>query len=149
MIGECMRLMRGKAHGGRLSLTASWRRHCPALWWTGCASSRCCSIFCSNAIKFTPPGGAVRISVERGPDGSLCFPVSDTGIGIAPEQIPVALEPFRQVASPFARNVEGTGLGLALVKSLIECHDGTLQNRKRAAQGHHGAADLSRGARSG
>jgi len=46
---------------------------------------------------------------------------------MSPEQIPVALEPFRQVASPFARNVEGTGLGLALVKSLIECHDGRLQ----------------------
>ena len=42
-------------------------------------------------------------------------------------QIPAALEPFRQVASPFARNAEGTGLGLALVKSLIECHDGRLE----------------------
>ena len=39
----------------------------------------------------------------------------------------MALEPFRQVASPFARNAEGTGLGLALVKSLIECHDGKLE----------------------
>ena len=52
--------------------------------------------------------------------------VRDTGIGMAPEQIPVALEPFRQIASPFARNAEGTGLGL-LVKSLIECHDGKLE----------------------
>ena len=39
----------------------------------------------------------------------------------------MALEPFRQVASPFARNTEGTGLGLALIKSLIECHDGRLE----------------------
>jgi signal transduction histidine kinase len=46
---------------------------------------------------------------------------------MSPEQIPVALEPFRQIASPFARNTEGTGLGLALVKSLIECHDGRLE----------------------
>ena len=53
--------------------------------------------------------------------------VSDSGIGMSPEQIPVALEPFRQIASPFARQKEGTGLGLALVKSLVECHDGTLE----------------------
>ena len=53
--------------------------------------------------------------------------VSDSGIGMSPEQIPVALEPFRQIASPIARQKEGTGLGLALVKSLVECHDGTLE----------------------
>jgi signal transduction histidine kinase len=52
--------------------------------------------------------------------------VRDTGIGMTPEQIPLALEPFRQISSPFARNTEGTGLGLALVKSLVECHDGSL-----------------------
>jgi signal transduction histidine kinase len=81
----------------------------------------------SNAVKFTPPGGAVRISVERGNEGSLALSVSDTGIGIAPEFIQAALEPFRQIASPFARNVEGTGLGLALANALMECHGGTLE----------------------
>jgi two-component system, cell cycle sensor histidine kinase PleC len=53
--------------------------------------------------------------------------VRDTGIGMAPEAIPLALEPFRQIASPFARNAEGSGLGFSLVKSLIECHGGTLE----------------------
>jgi signal transduction histidine kinase len=53
--------------------------------------------------------------------------VRDSGIGMAPESIPLALEPFRQIASPFARKVEGTGLGLSLVKSLIECHGGKLE----------------------
>ena len=83
----------------------------------------------------------------QGDDGSFVLKVRDTGIGMTPEQIPLALEPFRQIASPFARNTEGTGLGLALVKSLIECHDGTLEHRKHPAQGHHGAADLAAGAR--
>ncbi len=59
----------------------------------------------------------------------------DTGIGMTPEQIPLALEPFRQISSPFARNVEGTGLGLALVKSLIECHDGRLEIESALHQG--------------
>jgi len=81
---------------------------------------------CSNAIKFTPPGGKVHVSARQAEDGAFVLQVTDTGIGMTPEQIPLALEPFRQIASPFARNKEGTGLGLALVKSLIECHDGTL-----------------------
>jgi signal transduction histidine kinase len=53
--------------------------------------------------------------------------VTDSDIGIAKENIPLALEPFRQIASPFARNAEGTGLGLTLVKSLMEMHGGKLE----------------------
>jgi signal transduction histidine kinase len=52
--------------------------------------------------------------------------VCDTGIGMDAEAIPKALEPFRQIDSPLARKVEGTGLGLSLVKSLIEEHHGEL-----------------------
>ena len=81
----------------------------------------------SNAIKFTPPGGSIRASVECDAQGQIVLSVSDTGIGIAPEMIPVALEPFRQIASPFARNAEGTGLGLSLVKALMESHGGVLR----------------------
>jgi two-component system cell cycle sensor histidine kinase PleC len=57
----------------------------------------------------------------------MLLAVTDSGIGIAKENIPLALEPFRQIASPFARNAEGTGLGLTLVKSLMEMHDGKLE----------------------
>ena len=59
--------------------------------------------------------------------GRFVLTVRDTGIGMTPESIPLALEPFRQIASPFARDKEGTGLGLALVKSLIESHGGGLE----------------------
>ena len=68
----------------------------------------------------------MHVTAHQAEDGAFVLKVTDTGIGMAPEQIPLALEPFRQIASPFARNKEGTGLGLALVKSLVECHDGTL-----------------------
>jgi signal transduction histidine kinase len=54
---------------------------------------------------------------------------------MAPEAIPLALEPFRQIASPLARNHEGTGLGLSLAKSLIECHGGTLELESAVNQG--------------
>src|SRR5215471_4774813 len=78
----------------------------------------------SNAIKFTPPRGDVEVGAELEADGAIAIWVRDTGVGMAPEMIPFAMEPFRQIASPMARKTEGTGLGLSLVKSLTEQHGG-------------------------
>ena len=79
-----------------------------------------------NAIKFTAEGGRISIIAERGADGTLWIGVMDTGIGMSPEEIPIALKPFRQVDSGFTRKHGGTGLGLPLVKSRIELHGGSL-----------------------
>jgi two-component system cell cycle sensor histidine kinase PleC len=124
---ECLRLTRGKAHEGGLRLTSDMAPGLPNLIVDRLRFKQALLNLCSNAIKFTPPGGSVHVSAHQMADDSFVLTVRDTGIGMSPEQIPVALEPFRQVASPFARNAEGTGLGLALVKSLIECHDGRLE----------------------
>jgi two-component system, cell cycle sensor histidine kinase PleC len=124
---ECLRLTRGKAHEGGLRLTSDMAPGLPNLIVDRLRFKQALLNLCSNAIKFTPPGGSVHVSANQMADDSFVLTVRDTGIGMSPEQIPVALEPFRQVASPFARNAEGTGLGLALVKSLIECHDGRLE----------------------
>jgi signal transduction histidine kinase len=78
----------------------------------------------SNAVKFTPAGGEVRVSSIKRNDG-LAICVSDTGIGMAPEDIPKALAPFGQVDSKVRRKLEGTGLGLPLAKKLVELHGGT------------------------
>jgi signal transduction histidine kinase len=78
----------------------------------------------SNAIKFTPEGGCVTVKVDRDSAGGAFICVRDTGIGIAPEMIARAFEPFRQIDSTLARKSEGTGLGLPLVKKLIELHGG-------------------------
>jgi signal transduction histidine kinase len=79
----------------------------------------------SNAVKFTPAGGAVQVAVRRSNDG-LVITVADTGIGMAAEDIPTALERFGQVDSRLSRAYEGTGLGLPLAKQLVELHGGTL-----------------------
>ena len=79
----------------------------------------------SNAVKFTPDSGRVRLSTTRVPEG-FTIQVSDTGIGIAAEDIPKALTPFGQVDSKISRKHEGTGLGLPLVKHLAELHGGSL-----------------------
>jgi signal transduction histidine kinase len=80
----------------------------------------------SNAVKFTRAGGRVVVVASTQPDGGIAIAVTDTGIGMNPNEIPKALEPFRQLDSSFARRFEGTGLGLPLAKRLTELHGGTL-----------------------
>jgi two-component system sensor histidine kinase/response regulator len=80
----------------------------------------------SNAIKFTPEGGNVilRLWVE---DDTAVFQVEDTGIGIPQEQLPLLFEKFHQLDTPYRRRYEGTGLGLALTKQLVELHRGRIE----------------------
>jgi signal transduction histidine kinase len=80
----------------------------------------------SNAIKFTPAGGQVTVSACRH-NGGIAILVSDTGIGMAAEDIPVALERFGQIDRSLSRKFEGTGLGLPLSKQLVELHGGKLE----------------------
>jgi signal transduction histidine kinase len=80
----------------------------------------------SNAVKFTPPGGHIEISGRFRPETGLTLTVGDTGIGIAPDDLPRVLQPFEQVDSTFSRSHQGTGLGLPLVKAIMELHGGSL-----------------------
>jgi two-component system cell cycle sensor histidine kinase PleC len=81
----------------------------------------------SNAVKFTPSGGQIRIAARRqSSDGDLLISVNDTGIGMAPEEIPRALEPFGQIDGTLTRRYDGTGLGLTITKVFVEMHGGTL-----------------------
>jgi PAS domain S-box-containing protein len=80
----------------------------------------------SNAVKFTPADGTVTVRAWYHIDRGFVLQVADTGIGIAPENIPKALTRFEQVESTLDRAYEGTGLGLPLTKSLVEQHDGSL-----------------------
>jgi signal transduction histidine kinase len=88
----------------------------------------------SNAVKFTPQGGEVRV-VARRLDGNAQIAVSDTGIGIAPQDQEVIFEAFRQVGTDAARKREGTGLGLALARRFVELHGGTLRVESAAGKG--------------
>ncbi len=80
----------------------------------------------TNAIKFTKPGGTVTISTWSRQESGFVFQIADTGIGIAPKDIPKALSQFGQVDSDLNRQYEGTGLGLPLSKALTELHGGSL-----------------------
>ena len=89
----------------------------------------------SNAVKFTDAGGKVTLRVWCHSDSGFVFQVSDTGIGIASEDIPKVLSQFGQVESTFSRQHEGTGLGLPLTKSLVELHGGSLDLQSKAGVG--------------
>lgn len=81
----------------------------------------------SNAVKFTPPEGRVRVSAASLPDGRIRIAVSDTGIGIKPEHLKQVFETFRQIPNSLSRTQDGVGLGLPLAKKLTERHDGQLE----------------------
>jgi signal transduction histidine kinase len=88
----------------------------------------------SNAVKFTPEGG--RVSVTAVPaDASVEISVSDTGIGIAPEDQEAIFEEFRQAGSDEARKREGTGLGLTLAKKFVEMHGGRIWVESQVGKG--------------
>ncbi|NER20667.1 MAG: HAMP domain-containing protein [Symploca sp. SIO1C2] len=90
----------------------------------------------SNAVKFTPEGGAVWVEVHGEPEKDLLqFSVVDTGIGIASEQLDKLFEPFVQLDNSLSRRYPGTGLGLALVRQVVELHGGSVRVETEVGRG--------------
>src|SRR5437867_3129530 len=88
----------------------------------------------SNAIKFTPEGGQVRVQAGLS-DGFAEVAVTDTGVGIAPEDHEAVFEEFRQVGTDYAKKHEGTGLGLTLSRRFVELHGGKIWVKSQLGQG--------------
>lgn len=88
----------------------------------------------SNAVKFTPKGGDVAVSARLS-DGAVAIVVADTGIGMSQDDIPRAFSPFRQLESSLGRKFDGAGLGLSLVKAMVDLHEGTLQVESQVGAG--------------
>ncbi|HSK79323.1 MAG TPA: response regulator [Thermoanaerobaculia bacterium] len=80
----------------------------------------------SNAIKFTPQGGQVSVRLETAP-GNATIRVADTGAGIRPDFLPYVFDRFRQAESTITRSHGGLGLGLSIVRHLVELHGGTVE----------------------
>src|SRR3546814_4935928 len=89
----------------------------------------------SNGVKYTPSGGAVQFGIALAPDGSAVVSVQDTGVGMTEADLAKALEPFGRIDSALVPQMNGTGLGLPLVKALIELHGGRLEIVSSPGQG--------------
>jgi signal transduction histidine kinase len=125
-IAACRNLIEAAAHEANIRLTVTLD---PEVLMVRADERRLRQILInllSNAVKFTPDGGSVSVKSMRR-NGGVAISVSDTGIGIAPENIPKALSPFDQIERKVRRKQEGTGLGLPLAKQLTELHGGTLK----------------------
>jgi two-component system cell cycle sensor histidine kinase PleC len=89
----------------------------------------------SNAVKFTAEGGTVGVRAESNANGEFVLSVRDNGTGIAEEKIEAVFEPFSQINNQFDRTSAGTGLGLALVRGLVELHGGRAWLESKEGEG--------------
>jgi signal transduction histidine kinase len=135
VVGDCVRQMQPDADAASLRLHAMLPTS-PCLFRGDAAKLRQIGFnLLSNAVKFTPSGGHVDVRMDIRPDGGIEILVRDTGVGMAPADIPRALQPFTQLDSGLSRRYEGTGLGLPLTASLVELHGGNLVLESALGQG--------------
>ena len=133
-VAYCLELTRRRAEETGITLTASVPADLPVLIADPRSVKQVLLNLLSNAVKFTPAGGAVSLSA-RAVDGSLHLAVHDNGIGIPGKALARIGHAFEQASNDPMRAREGTGLGLALVKSLVELHGGGLHIESREGVG--------------
>ncbi len=133
-VAKCVRLMADQAAKGGVTIDVDVPRDLPILSGDRRMMSQIVLNLLSNAVKFTPPAGKVSLAVSNGADGVL-IAVRDTGIGIPADELDVVLEPFHQADSSDKRVYGGTGLGLSLVKSMVELHGGSIEIRSVEGEG--------------
>jgi signal transduction histidine kinase len=124
-IAAALRVVAPRARSGGLEIATTIAPDLPLLRGDSRLLRQILLNLLSNSIKFTPSGGKVDVAAtEEG--GGLAIRVRDTGIGMKADDIPKAFEPFRQIDNRFIRKYQGTGLGLSLVKAMVEAHSGTI-----------------------
>ena len=129
MAAEAVRLMRNRAESAGLMIRVIAPDDLPTLEADYRGLKQILLNLLSNAIKFTPQGGRITVHAARveGAGGPrVRIGVSDTGIGIAPEDVGRLARPFEQIETQHSKTQQGTGLGLALTKALVELHEGVL-----------------------
>ena len=126
LVADCLRLVEVRAAEADLHLQVEGLDDLPALRADRRMVKQILLNLLSNAIKFSHRGGTVTVAGAIDGTRGLSLSVSDRGIGIAAPDIPKAMANFGQVESALDRKYEGTGLGLPLVKSLVELHGGGL-----------------------
>ncbi|WP_420564991.1 ATP-binding protein [Thalassobaculum sp.] len=126
VLRECAAMLSPRAKANDIALSFSTAPDTPPAYADSLRIKQIVLNLTENAIKFTPTGGSVSVEAEGTEDGGVRVRISDTGIGMTGPQITKALERFGQVRTDHMITREGVGLGLAICKSLMELHGGTL-----------------------
>ncbi len=135
VMAECFRLVKLRADSKGLRITESYAPNLPRVWADERAVRQICLNLLSNAVKFTPNGGEIFLSVGRDEGGGQFLSVRDTGPGIPDEEIPQVLRSFGQGSLAHEIAEGGTGLGLPIVRGLIELHGGQFHLRTKLREG--------------
>ncbi len=126
LMASMYRLVRQRAILQNLEFTLSLQPNLHTLWADERAVKQVVYNMLSNAIKFTPKMGSIVLAAENNKNGGVDIVVTDTGIGIPPTHLARVMRPFEQIENRYSRTGGGTGLGLPLIKGLMEMHCGTL-----------------------
>ena len=132
---DCQRLVKIRADAKGLLLIEDFGPDLPQVWADPRALRQICLNLLSNALKFTPKGGRITITVGHSADGGLSLSVRDTGPGIPKDEIPRVLQAFGQGSLAHESAEGGTGLGLPIVQNLIQLHGGTFDLKSEMRKG--------------
>jgi PAS domain S-box-containing protein len=126
VVDSAMRIVHERAQRGKIAIRTQLAADLPPLYADERKLKQILLNLLTNAVKFTPPGGTIEIAGRLAENGDFLLTVADSGIGIAADDIAVALAPFGQVDSKLARKYDGTGLGLPLSSAMTKLHGGEM-----------------------
>jgi two-component system cell cycle sensor histidine kinase PleC len=132
---ECRHMLQMRAKAKAIRVMAEIDPSLEPLWADEKAVRQICLNLLSNAIKFTPQNGDVKITIGRDGQGGQKIEVTDTGPGIPEKELPLVLESFGRGSLAIKTAEQGTGLGLPIVKGLIDLHGGTLDLQSKLREG--------------
>jgi two-component system, sensor histidine kinase len=135
LVRECADMVRTSASLGGIAIEAHTPRNPVLIKGDRLKLKQVILNLLSNAMKFTPAGGAVRISLTPPDFGMATVAVADTGVGISPDEIERALAPFGQTSAKPQNGQRGTGLGLLIARLIVERHGGLLSLESALGQG--------------
>ncbi|MEJ0092554.1 MAG: HAMP domain-containing sensor histidine kinase [Methylocella sp.] len=135
VVEDCRHLLALRAKKRNIMLEEAVEPNLPRIWADERAVRQVTLNLLSNAIKFTPPGGAIKIRIGWTASGGQYVAVRDTGPGIPEEEIPIVMSAFGRGALAQKNAEEGSGLGLPIVKGLVELHGGTFTLKSKLQEG--------------
>jgi two-component system cell cycle sensor histidine kinase PleC len=135
VVNDCIRLLKLRADGKDLAIEIDFAPDLPHVWADERAFRQICLNLLSNALKFTPRGGRIHVSLAATADGGQRLIVRDNGPGIPKDEIPKVLQAFGQGSLAHQTAEGGTGLGLPIVQNLITLHGGTFDLQSELRKG--------------